>query len=611
MADTGGRWHRARHLVALVVLAAALATGIHPAAADVTAVKGSALGYWARNIKIFNGAQPDTGPTPSVTLAPDASNSPQNATAPSGLAKYGPATIFSSGAIAVGTSGKKGAGGSVTTSTDIQNVNSSGQEVFTASRLQSTCTASETGVTASTTITGGKLQTSETGPVVVDIPANPAPNTTIHGKLESVGDTFTYIFNEQISNADGSITVNAAHQILEGPTATGDLFIGQSVCGVTATAAATTTTVPGATTTTAAPGATTTSAQPTTTTTAAATTTTNAPATTTTTAPPGTTTSTTSPASGSSGVDPTAGAQTVSDVSGGAYGYFVSISLFGGPVATRGPTPTVTLPAGGSATPITSSAPSGDATFGPAKLFTSDGIDVSTQGTTGANGSVTSSATINNTNKSGQEQLTATSIASTCTASPSGVSGSTTVSSGKLIVSEGNPDVDGDEVSVDVPASPGVNTSFDGKVESVGDTFRVVFNEQQAGAGSITVNAMHMYLLGPTAVGDMILGQTRCSLSASGGAGGGSGGTGGSGGSGSGGGLASTGRESGLVAVLALALVGAGWNATCVARWRRVGRTASGDGLVAEPLGAPGQPRSGGHSRWGARVRRWTSTPAS
>jgi len=43
----------------------------------------------------------------------------------------------------------------------------------------------------------------------VVIPTNPAPNTTFTGQLQSVGDTFRYVSNEQIVNPDGSITVGA------------------------------------------------------------------------------------------------------------------------------------------------------------------------------------------------------------------------------------------------------------------------------------------------------------------------------------------------------------------------------------------------------------------
>ena len=119
--------------------------------------------------------------------------------------------------------------------------------MFTASRLQSTCTATESGLSGSTTVTGGTLRTSQGDPnvegddVVVNIPTNPAPNTTINGQIETVGDSFQYIFNEQVVNPDGSLTVYAAHQRLLGPAAAGDLYIGRVDCGVTANGGPTTT----------------------------------------------------------------------------------------------------------------------------------------------------------------------------------------------------------------------------------------------------------------------------------------------------------------------------------------------------------------------------------
>ncbi len=222
-----------------------------PAAADhstVSAVTGSAYGYYA-SVSLFGGPPNTKGPTPTVALAPDASNSPQTATAAFGRFDAGPAVIFSSGPIDVTTAGATGEGGSVTSSTNIQNVNASGQEVFTAANLASTCTAASdtTGASGSTTITGGTLQLDsgdddptnaipDHDPVVVDLPVDPAPGTTYEGHLHvgNVTDNFRYVFNEQAVNPDGSITVNAAHQYLLGPLALGELILGQSVCGVTA-----------------------------------------------------------------------------------------------------------------------------------------------------------------------------------------------------------------------------------------------------------------------------------------------------------------------------------------------------------------------------------------
>jgi hypothetical protein len=548
-------------VVAFVFSALLSSVGVRPALAQVTSVRGSAFGYQLLNVSLFNGSPNNVGPVPSVALPAGGAAAPLTASAPTGNAAVSPATFFSSGQIDVSTQGTP-ASGSVTSSVRIANLNTSQSEVLSASALSSTCTASSSGVTGSTTITGGTLQTDSgddnPGNNVPDHPAstvtlaaNPAPNTSFNGHIH-LGDTtdsFTYVLNEQIRNSDGSLTVNAAHQHFLGDIARGDLIIGQSVCGVSGSEApstsapATTTTLAGGTTTTTA-NATTTLAQATTTTLAA-----------TTTVPASTTTTAAGAASGG--------------VSGGAYGYSVTVSLFGGAAASRGPTPTVTLPAAGSAAPVTASAPSGSAQFGPATLFTSDQIDVSTQGTPG--GTVTSSATVNNSNKSGQEQLTAATISSTCTASASSQTGSASLKGAKLVTSSGaNLDSDADDVVVQLPTDPAANTSYDGKIENVGDTFRVVVNEQVRSAGSITVNAVHMFLLGPTAKGELIIGQSRCSTTSATAAAAstGSAAVGGS----AGGSMATTGTEAGRMVGLALFLVIAGWSVTLWARRIRAGR---------------------------------------
>lgn len=214
---------------------------------DFTAVKGSAYGY-SSNVSFFN--QPSTaGPTPTVTLPPGGSSVPITATAPTGNAQHGPASIFTTGPLNVSTQGSTGPSGPVTSSADILNVNRSGQEVFTAARLTSACTATGAGASVSATITNGTLQTDsgdadpangipDHAPVNVPLPANPAPNTPPvdgHIHINNTTDNFRYAFNEQFVNPNGSITVNAAHQYFLGPTAVGDLFIGQSACGATGT----------------------------------------------------------------------------------------------------------------------------------------------------------------------------------------------------------------------------------------------------------------------------------------------------------------------------------------------------------------------------------------
>ncbi len=276
-----------RSIVVVLVLSAILAgVGLQPAAADVSAAAGSAFGYHADNISLFGGAQSDTGPTPTVTLASNASNSPQEATAPSGSVVYGPATLFTSGPITVSTQGSLGPTGSVTSSSDIQNVETEtsggtgqGDEIFDADRVQSTATANEAGVSGSTTVTNGTVDThsnsynctSLTTPCgghthppddpltpldesvgQVTVPTNPPVNHKIAGHVhlsDSSTDYYVIVFNEQIRNADGSITVNPVHEhfgakldpsgnIVSDPGSVlkGDLILGQSVSGVTVTA---------------------------------------------------------------------------------------------------------------------------------------------------------------------------------------------------------------------------------------------------------------------------------------------------------------------------------------------------------------------------------------
>ena len=246
---------------------------------------------------------------------------------------------------------------------------------------------------------------------------------------------------------------------------------------------------------------------------------------------------------------PPAGAQ-VGGVSGGAFGFKASVSLFGGPPNTAGPIPTVTLPSSGASPAVTATEQQTEAKFGPAIIFSSSAVTVSTEGSVGADGSATSSTDIRNVNRSGQEVFTAERLQSSCKASASGASGTTTMTGGKLRTSEGNPDVEGDDTDVTIPNNPAPNTEHQGTIEAVGDRFRAVFNEQIPQAGGITINAYHLYLLGPTAVGDVIVGQSVCSTSGGGGPGGGGAGptttvAGGGGGSGGGGSTGGGGSDSG------------------------------------------------------------------
>ena len=271
MGQSRFRSYRIGVVAALLFAGMLTGVGTPPAAGQVTAVNGSAFGY-SLSVNLFGGTNNVRGPAPTVSLPAAGSSTPVTATLPSAVAEVSPATFFSSGQIEVSTQGTA-AGGSVTSSARITNLNTSQAEALTASAVASTCTASGSGpATGSTTITGGTLLTDsgdDNGAnSIPDHPAvtqalagSPAPNTTIEGHVHfgNATDNFRFVFNEQIRGANGTLTVNAVHQYLLGPTAVGELILGQVVCGVTGSTQATTTTVSGATTTTAAGATTTTS----------------------------------------------------------------------------------------------------------------------------------------------------------------------------------------------------------------------------------------------------------------------------------------------------------------------------------------------------------------
>lgn len=187
----------------------------------------------------------------------------------SGAAAFGPATLFESGELTVGTQGTTGPDGSVASFASVLDV---GPGPFTADEVSSECVADEEGFETGVTILNGVVEGVEGS--AVDVRENPDPGTSFEGVVEGPNnseDRFRIVFNEVVEDTDtDTVTVNAVHVFLLGPTATGDLIIGQSVCGIgvgdstTTTAGETTTTVGQTTTTTRpkAPAATATGAQP-------------------------------------------------------------------------------------------------------------------------------------------------------------------------------------------------------------------------------------------------------------------------------------------------------------------------------------------------------------
>jgi hypothetical protein len=214
----------------------------------------------------------------------------------------------------------------------------------------------------------------------------------------------------------------------------------------------------------------------------------------------------------------------VSEVTGSAYGFFTSVSLFDGPAVESGPLPVVTLPPEGSATPITEADPDGEsAQYGPAIIVQATAMTVSTEGTIGPQGSVTSSASaeFDEDQEEQDDPFNVGDLESTCTASESGPSGSTTLNSGSLVTST-DPDTGKPIETIDLPVDPAPNTTYGGTIDHVGDTFRIVLNEQIVEGDTLTVNAVHFYLgeneqgepVEGVARGEAIIGQSVCGVTA-------------------------------------------------------------------------------------------------
>ena len=243
-----------------------------------------------------------------------------------------------------------------------------------------------------------------------------------------------------------------------------------------------------------------------------------------------------------------------------AYNYYTNVSLFGGPTSVRGygqvvctapNTPSGCVPANsgdpynqpasGSASPSVECPASGGVasvtdpdgargTYGPAAIFSGKWPDSHPQAPPsgpltstvdcrrGVNGQVTAStaAVLMPTGSAypggvGPGPFIADEVRSTCTVKRDGTrTASTTIVNG-ILETKYDASTQLPTQTEPVPQSPTVNYTRTGTIDHVGDSYRIVFNEQTTRPdGSITVVAAHMYLLGPTAVGDMVIGHSTC-----------------------------------------------------------------------------------------------------
>jgi hypothetical protein len=215
-----------------------------------------------------------------------------------------------------------------------------------------------------------------------------------------------------------------------------------------------------------------------------------------------------------------------SNPTGGACAYRISLSLFGGPATVRGcgqtvppgdagsASPDVTLPPGGSPSPVVALDTDGArGVYGPAVVF---GGRFQLDGSVTPSGPLLAVAVGTTAVQStalatsvGPQPFFARSVLASCTATAAFRTFTTQLTDAVVVTSTdafGNP-----TSSVSVPASPPAGLTVPFVINNVGDHGIVVFNERVDNPdGSTTLNAVHMHMQGPIAVGDMIIAQARC-----------------------------------------------------------------------------------------------------
>ncbi|GAB3005468.1 choice-of-anchor P family protein [Saccharothrix stipae] len=101
---------------------------------------------------------------------------------------------------------------------------------MSAELVEAECAATQKGLTGKSRLVGldlSRLADLYPGP---DLDVEPAPNTAVDLDLLGV-DVAKVVFNEQVRNTDGSLTVNAVRLTLVGSVGTGDLVLSSATCG--------------------------------------------------------------------------------------------------------------------------------------------------------------------------------------------------------------------------------------------------------------------------------------------------------------------------------------------------------------------------------------------
>jgi hypothetical protein len=192
-------------------------------------------------------------------------------------------------------------------------------------------------------------------------------------------------------------------------------------------------------------------------------------------------------------------------VSGHAYGESVNVTLLNAVNVTSGPLPsTGELTSNGSNSPLNNSALSVCVPVITCDVLSSGALTVHTEGSTGATGTVKSTASVANVDAL-TGILTATLISSECDIDSNGAAtGFTTLTSASL------------DHTQNLAVNPGPNTqiALTGLV-----TGTLTLNEQtyDSGTNTLTVNAIHIHLTaGSFGSGDIIIAQSQCDASPAG-----------------------------------------------------------------------------------------------
>lgn len=189
-----------------VVVVAALVLGAMPA----SAAPGDGSAYAAKVAVTLLGK-------PAVAVGPLAASSTSGPTT-ANLLSLDAAGLVTAGVVSSSATLNQETG-AVHAQADIANVGIGLAALSgTIGAVNATCDATQAGVTGSSTLADVKI-------AGVAVGANPAPNTTINLLLAKI------VFNEQITNPDGSLTVNAVHIYLNAIVGSGDVILAQAKCG--------------------------------------------------------------------------------------------------------------------------------------------------------------------------------------------------------------------------------------------------------------------------------------------------------------------------------------------------------------------------------------------